>query len=321
MKGRYLVHEMLDIVLMRPDVYRRDTDSLQREMIQRLAELEDRVRRQTEMIHTLTQKTPQTQTELSVNSPRSQQGEIAEHGFLSVGSAQTTLSGPSPGASVSPLDIGSAHFQPRESFSQSQIYEGVPFTIPMGHETTTASLFSYPSISNLIGNYSEDLFFEIECHRDLELANLLAQNNPYLPALDLSKDVTDNLVSEFFLQVHPEIPVLDEGLFLIIYEDMMSFGPKHKTDTALCLLVLSLGKLVSRPQDTSHQHALGDGIDLFSAAYHILLNEWVRSFDFDSSLPLGLFFVSVYFCYTSRPLQAWKWVNMTSSTLQLMMNQ
>ncbi|KAL3291848.1 Phytanoyl-CoA dioxygenase [Colletotrichum asianum] len=298
---------------------RRDTDSFQREMIQRLAELEDCMQRQTEMIDAVSRNRSQDLPDVSVHSPKSPQTEQVEHGFLDVNNAQTNLFGPSPTASASPLNIGSVHFRPNDNCDQDQGYEEVPFTIPMGHEATTGSLFSYPMIRNLIGDYSEDLFFQIVSQRDLQLSTLLAQNDSLLSALSLSKDVTDNLVSQFFLQVHPEIPVLDENMVLTSYSNMIAFGPKPQASTALCLLVLFLGELVSRPQETNHGHTLDQCSNLFAAAYHILLNEWAHSFDF--SLPFGLFFVSVYFCYTSRPLQAWRWINMTSSTLQVMKNQ
>ena len=203
--------------------------------------------------------------------------------------------------------------------------QGIPFTIPVRHHTTTGSLFALPQIRRLIGEYPNDFFYQIESCRNLPIQSLPAQDlSLVLATLDLRREVTDPLLSKFFTDVHPHFPVLDVHSFSLFFDNVLRGSGCDNSDTAVCLVVLALGKLASYSHEESYLDAyadMGNGIEYFTPAYQIPTAQWITDFGPGTSLPLGLVLASIYLGYMERPLAAWKLVYMASMKLQMIVSQ
>lgn len=219
-----------------------------------------------------------------------------------------------------PLEQGGSPDEEAEDQDQD-----VPFTIPLRHHTTTGSLFALPQIRRLIGEYPDDFFYQIESSRSLPVQIFPAQDlSLVLATLDLRREVTDPLLSQFFAGVHPHFPILDVPSFSLFFDNVLRGSGFDNSDTAVCLMVLALGKLVSNSQTDDFQDSYadtGNGIEYFSPAYQILTSQWITDFGLGTSLPLGLVLASIYLGYMNRPLAAWKLVYMASTKLQMIVSQ
>ncbi|RSL43675.1 hypothetical protein CEP54_014996 [Fusarium duplospermum] len=119
-------------------------------------------------------------------------------------------------------------------------------TIPVGHHTTTSSLFSLQPIRNLVGYYPPSLFYDIESSQSFSSQLDLDQGlSSLLAKLDLDRESTTPLVSNFFSYIHPKFPVVDQESFPELFERTFQVGCKCDADLAVCLLVLALGQLGS----------------------------------------------------------------------------
>ncbi|KAL2672741.1 hypothetical protein Neosp_013455 [[Neocosmospora] mangrovei] len=119
-------------------------------------------------------------------------------------------------------------------------------TIPVGHHTTTSSLFSLQPIRNMVGYYPPSLFYDIESSQSFSSQLDLDQGLSSLFArLDLDRESTTPLVSNFFSYIHPKFPVVDQESFPELFERTFRVGCDYDADLAVCLLVLALGELGS----------------------------------------------------------------------------
>lgn len=231
----------------------------------------------------------------------------------------TTSSWPLYHTSFSPAPIHDGDYPAEVSDAEQQEQ---PMTIPIGHLTTTGSLFSVDQIRSLIGEYPEDFFFQIEATHTIEqqtppshekIANILA-------TMDSSQAAA--VLENFFAEIHPHFPILDQASFTATFNSIVA-GTGNDIDAALCLIILALGELAG----SLHTPAPGTteqdepGREHFSIAYHIITTSWLNSFDLSTSLVTALVYAAIYLCYMSRPLQAWRLIHMASTKLQMIVSQ
>ncbi|KAH7253068.1 hypothetical protein B0J15DRAFT_37689 [Fusarium solani] len=194
-------------------------------------------------------------------------------------------------------------------------------TIPVGHHTTTSSLFSLQSIRNLVGYYPPSLFYDIESSQSFSSQLELDQGlSPLLARLDLDRESTTPLVSNFFSYIHPKFPVVDQESFPELFERTFRVDCNYDADLAVCLLVLALGELGSTESAVDPSQDM-PGMSYFGLAYRILMMQWAASFSPSLSLPTGLILAGVYLCFKAQPLAAWKMACMASNSLQLLAQQ
>ncbi|KAL2838638.1 hypothetical protein BJY01DRAFT_250877 [Aspergillus pseudoustus] len=200
-----------------------------------------------------------------------------------------------------------------------------PLTIPLGHQTTTGTLFSLKQIRSLIGDYPQDFFLQLESERRYDPIDELFHSTAAYPlsALDLRREVTDPLVAAFFTHIHPNFPLLDQQIFLPLYELFPRHIDSSCVEDALCLVVIALGKLSASLDEVGHTNSGRghNGMDYFSAAYHILTTEWMSSFRVKETLPTALLYAAIYLCYLGRPLQTSRFVHMASTSVQFIFAQ
>ncbi|KAL3489930.1 hypothetical protein BJX62DRAFT_238572 [Aspergillus germanicus] len=203
--------------------------------------------------------------------------------------------------------------------------EDDPLTIPLGHQTTTGTLFSLKQIRSLIGDYPQDFFLQLESERRYDPIDELFHSTAAYPfsALDLRREVTDPLVAAFFTHIHPSFPLLDHQAFLDLYELFPRGMDAACIEDSLCLVVIALGVLSASLDEIggSNSGASHSGMDYFSAAYHILTTEWMSSFRIKETLPTALLYAAIYLCYLGRPLQTARFVHMASTSVQFIFAQ
>ncbi|KAM5361887.1 hypothetical protein ACJZ2D_012832 [Fusarium nematophilum] len=191
-------------------------------------------------------------------------------------------------------------------------------TIPVGHHTTTSSLFSLQPIRNLVGYYPSSLFYDIESSQSFAPQIKLDQGLSLLLAgLDLDRENTTLLVSNFFSYIHPKFPVVDQESFPELFERTFRDGCDYDADLVVCLLVLALGELGSTEGAVNLIQDM-PGMSYFGVAYRILMMQWAGSFGRSLSLPTGLILAAVYLCFKAQPLAAWKMACIASNSLQLL---
>lgn len=193
-------------------------------------------------------------------------------------------------------------------------------TIPAGHLTTTGSIFTIQAIRRMVGDYPPDFFYQIESAQDFDVGvtpSFGQDLSMILGALDLRRDVTDRLVSNFFSQVHPHCPILDQDSFGGFFEKSLSGTCRNPADAALCLVVLALGSQPFAAATNDSAESMSIATTYFEPAYRILTTGWVSSLGTTLSLPSGLVLCAVYLDRIVKPLAAWKLIYMASSTLQL----
>lgn len=206
----------------------------------------------------------------------------------------------------------------RPSSRQSQ-EQDVKFTIPLGHRTTSASLFAFPQIQTMIGKYPENIFLHIESQRTVECGiGRMPSLFHSLNSIDHQRETTEPLVRQFFANIHPHLPVLDHDNFLQTYNSFVQDGAHEDSDTALCLMVLSLGRLSLNIHHTGEPTSgteVGDS-GLFQTAYQLTFSQWSMTITPNPSLLMSLIYGALHLCYLFQPLQAWKLTHMASTSLQ-----
>jgi hypothetical protein len=252
-----------------------------------------------------------------LNGSQPAQSQSPETTRTEIGEARlTTPAGSRPTTANQATQFHNWPLSPETSRNESESGRDVPLTIPVGHQTATGSLFNLPQITKLIGEYPDDLFFRIESQRSLE-----SQPLSLSPGIQLQRETTDDLVASFFTQVYPSFPIIDHDHFMSLYERFLAVGPAKDSETALCLVILALGKLALHLNVDGVDDPDSNGMEYFSIGLSILTEKWTASFSTEIVLPLGLIYAAFYLCYMIRPLQAWRLVHMASSNLQLTWQQ
>lgn len=116
-----------------------------------------------------------------------------------------------------------------------------PPTIPDSHKTSSSYLLTLPCVKALIGNHPSDFFFSLEARTELppELSFGRAWDGPQTP-LSIQREVADQCVSAFFYMVHLHNPILVRDYFEDIYSQFWETGPDSSVSSSLCMIVIAL---------------------------------------------------------------------------------
>jgi hypothetical protein len=199
------------------------------------------------------------------------------------------------------------------------------FSIPLGHHTPTGSLFALARIKELIGEYPQDFFRQLEQKRPFRSIQLagVPQTFEQIDRNLLLPQVTKPLINEFLKCVHPFFPVIDPQLLQTLFDTFSTYTKVNSIQTSLYLLILALGKVSSNPERIFDVEADKDlnGMEYFAPAYHYVTNPLIQSSMADELLPLALFFASLYLRYIGRPIHAWHAIRSASTTVHLVITE
>ena len=199
------------------------------------------------------------------------------------------------------------------------------FTIPFSHHTPTGSLFALDRVKNLVGDYPQDFFKQIEKKRPFN--SIQAAGIPQaFEQIDVSRlhpQVTKPLITEFLQHVHAFFPIVEPQLLQMLFDTFSTYTKVNSIQTSLYLVILALGKVSTNPQRIFDIEADKDlsGMEYFAPAYHYLNNPLITSFTADHLLPLALFYGSLYLRYIGRPIQAWQMIRDASGSVQIMISE
>ncbi|EKV05612.1 hypothetical protein PDIG_10600 [Penicillium digitatum PHI26] len=196
------------------------------------------------------------------------------------------------------------------------------FTVPLGHHPPTGSLFALDRVKNLVGNYPQDFFKQIEKNRPFNSIQAagIPQNFEQIDRSRLHPQVTKPLITEFLHHVHPFFPIVEPQLLHMLFDTFSTYTKVNSIQTSLYLVILALGKASSNPQQIFDIETDQDlnGMEYFACAYHYLNNMLITSFTADHLLPLALFYGSLYLRHIGRPIQAWQMIRNASGNVQIM---
>ncbi|KAF4476955.1 Echinocandin B biosynthetic cluster transcription factor ecdB [Colletotrichum fructicola Nara gc5] len=197
--------------------------------------------------------------------------------------------------------------------SDSRLLDDAPITIPIGHHTSTGSMFALEPVRRLIGDYPRDFFYQVEtCRTSIPELSSRHDLSLLLASVDFIGGATDGLISSYFTNINSTFPILDKTSFTDLFHRTLRGDQCEDVDAAVCLVVLALGKLTSTDYEDVNSTNHSYGLEYFIPAYQILTTQWVTSFGTDLSLPTGLVLSAIYMSCLARPLLAWKLVYMAS---------
>ena len=203
---------------------------------------------------------------------------------------------------------------------RSSRYDAVTMNIPWSHSTTTASLLRTAEVQSLLGDFPPDIFLKAEASRPIpDCLSLNPRSHEHLSFPPLLQEVTDRLVEAYFAYVHVEVPILNKGSFLKLYDRVSSQPIQKNIELALCLVVFALGFVTtSEPSadDLYSKASWAPGGQYLSPALDILMQEYMTSFGTSIILPQALLLAAKYFGHVLRPLQSWKLTHMASTNIQ-----
>lgn len=143
---------------------------------------------------------------------------------------------------------------------------------------------------------------------------VVCTNPPGLP--DLDSAVTSTLVDSYFRNVHTQVPILHAPNLQALHDRVVLEGAQSEVETAVLLLVFALGKVASEQVPIATEGTWMPGVEYFTPALQFLLPAFLDSFSIDVAKPQSLYLAAIYYSYLMRPLQAWRLVNMASTTFQ-----
>lgn len=204
--------------------------------------------------------------------------------------------------------------------SDNRLLDDAPITIPIGHHTSTGSMFALEPVRRLIGDFPRDFFYQVEtCRTSIPELGSRHDLSLLLASVDFIGGATDGLISSYFIHINSAFPILDRTSFTDVFHRTLRGDQREDIDAAVCLVVLALGKLASIDSEDASSTNHSYGLEYFIPAYQVLTTQWVTSFGTDLSLPTGLVLSAIYMSCLARPLLAWKLVYMASSKLQMML--
>lgn len=226
-------------------------------------------------------------------------------------------------------DPSSEHVYDKSSFGlfppENPYGNEYAFTIPFGHHTPTGSLLALDRVKNLIGDYPQDFFKQIEKKRPFNSIQAagIPQAFEQIDRSRLHPQITKPLIAEFLHYVHPFFPVVEPQLLHMLFDTFSTYTKVNSIQTSLYLIILAMGKVASNPQRIFDIEADNDlsGMEYFASAYHYLNNPLITSFTADHLLPLALFYGSLYLRYIGRPIQAWQMIRDASGSVQIMISE
>ncbi|KAK9452556.1 hypothetical protein V1511DRAFT_513736 [Dipodascopsis uninucleata] len=210
-----------------------------------------------------------------------------------------------------------------------------PFTIPMGHNTSTIRVLRLPLIKSLIGDYPQNYFFNIEAKRNI--SGLVSDR--MFPPID--QDIGDMLVATYISTVHPHHPVVDTDVIFEYYKSILENGLCWDIKSAIVLIVLALGEIASNtdiaippllsPSASTPLSVSGGsennsgkaypGMHYFNPAFNIISD--ISRFDFGLKIEVAQAQVlaGAYLAYAVHPLSSWKMIHAASCAVQMLITQ
>ncbi|KAK9481963.1 hypothetical protein V1527DRAFT_61437 [Lipomyces starkeyi] len=190
-------------------------------------------------------------------------------------------------------------------------------TIPLWHSTTTGSLLSCPQVKSLLGDYPSDIFLRIEERRALPASLSLyprISSQFEMPVLDRS--VTDRLMDMYFRSVNMQHPVLDYDECVTQYHSIVSepLHPGLQSALVLAMLALADAARTSPPETLDAEWAPGSLY--FLPALNIATETFLKSHTTTILLSQCLYLSALYYNFLGRPLDAWRFVHMSSTSFQ-----
>jgi len=198
-------------------------------------------------------------------------------------------------------------FEP-EGFAST---DSAQFLIPSGHTTSTGSLLAMSQVRHLVGDYSDDVFFEIESRHPLPpQLDLLHVSQPNWPPLNPS--IINTLADNYFAVVHPNNPLFSNHSYRAWEATIYEKGPSESLESANCYCVWALGALVSRDAGalSPNEQAERDNLALsfFQPALRLILYHSIWAFKPSLEICQALLLAASYFSHTGRPLHNAKMV-------------
>lgn len=191
-----------------------------------------------------------------------------------------------------------------------------PLTIPPAHEASSSCLLDLPQVRNLAGNFPGEFFFRVEAHPSRILQHQMTDASTAV-LHHITRDTGDELVDRYFEAVNPFHPVLDRNSFEALYEETMKTSLQNNDVSAVILLVLALGAIMKdAPQGQSGSEDTTRSLGYYSLAQKILLSSWAHGAGETLLLSQGLFLCALYLTYMVRPLLAWRFIYLASTSVE-----
>ncbi|OQV03346.1 Fungal specific transcription factor domain-containing protein [Cladophialophora immunda] len=274
---------------------------------ERLASIQDLVREQRDMLAQLQQRSNQASFKLPALSSNPSQVP----GLLrSINSC-----GPESPASPSQFSFGEEGTgQQFRTFEADA--EPPPWTIPLGHQTSTSSLLKVAELQKLLGEYPAEFFYRVESRRSG--GGFFGESRVDISKMpDIDTASVRRLINQFLDTVHSIYPIFEVEAFQQFCDKRIITGLQFDIESAILLVSMALGDLRSRapaPSTAVHGHELGS--QCFQIAVSIFMSAWVSSHADNLSLCQGLVLCAIYLATSVRPLEAWKLIHMASTTVQ-----
>lgn len=194
--------------------------------------------------------------------------------------------------------------------------EPPPWTIPLGHHTSTSSLLEVTELQKLLGEYPPEFFYRIESGRSG--GSMFGQFRMDISTMpDIDNTSMKRLVNQFLDTVHSNYPIFDVEAFEQFSDQRIATGLQFDIDSAIILVSMALGDLRARkPEPSSAIHGHDFGFQCFQIAVGVFMSAWVSSHAHNLSLCQGLVLCAIYLATSVRPLEAWKLIHMASTTVQ-----
>ncbi|KAM0271438.1 hypothetical protein ACHAQH_009058 [Verticillium albo-atrum] len=205
-----------------------DTSGGSREILSRLRDIETLLEGQAQTLATLT-------SEANVRSHHAEMTGISPQSHASA-SASSYLHPLPTRPAYSPWQVEEAH---------PDIAALPPLTIPVKQKTSSNYLLSLPAMRSLVGEYPNDLFFQLESKNEMPPELCFDGHPTATTPLQIDPDMDNHLVSVFFSTAHHDHPILDEEESQSTSDTFLEYGIDSSIESALCLVVCAVGAAAS----------------------------------------------------------------------------
>ncbi|GAP86380.2 putative c6 finger domain protein [Rosellinia necatrix] len=180
--------------------------------------------------------------------------------------------------------------------------ESFPFLIPKNHTAVAAALITCPQVRNVVGEYEQDCFLEME--EKLPLPGLLDRihDGPLTWPVLVSQTV-DTLTANYFQYVHPHQPLFTPQMFESWQKTLLGAQNLDGNAAAICLCVYALGVL-SSPQSGGGKAPETLGLEYFQPALKIIIREVLWGFRPGILACTALLLSASYFAHLGRPVHS-----------------
>lgn len=274
---------------------------------ERLASIQQMIREQRDLLAELQQRSNQPSFKLPPAASNPSQAPGASRSINSCG--------PDSPASPSQFSLGDEGTGQHVPTFEADA-EPPPWTIPLGHQTSTSSLLNVAELRKLLGEYPPEFFYRVESCRSG--GGLFGESRVDIFKMpDIVEATMRRLINQFLDTVHSIYPIFDSEAFQHFYDKKIATGLQFDIESAIILVSMALGDLRARaPEPNSVVHGHDLGFECFQIAVSIFMSAWVSSHADNLSLCQGLVLCAIYLATSVRPLEAWKLIHMASTTVQ-----